>query len=63
MLFKELKINDKFTVATYPNSYFLRVKDFPGSCCTKPHNCKIITGNQEKVVKLDDNTEVELKCD
>ena len=65
MKFKDLTINQTFTMTEYPNCLAIKVKRFGGSCCSPPHNAKIIcevdNATQEKHVLIDDNTDVELQ--
>lgn len=65
MKFADLSINQTFTVQEYPECIGVKVKHFGGSCCTPPHNAKMICQvndtPQEQAVMIDDGQEVTLQ--
>lgn len=62
MKFRDLNINQTFTITEYPKCICVKIRAFAGSCCSPPHNTKVICYNngvaQEQVVLLDENIEV-----
>jgi hypothetical protein len=62
MKFIDLAINQTFTAETYPECVGVKVKKFGGSCCTPPHNAKMICQKdgtpQETAVLFEDDQEV-----
>lgn len=62
MKFKDLAINQTFTTQEYPECIGVKMKYFGGSCCSPPHNAKLVCQvdktSQEKAVLFDDDQEV-----
>lgn len=62
MKFADLTINQTFTLTEYPDCIGVKVRPFGGSCCTPPHNAKLICEvegvPQEKPVLMDEDEEV-----
>lgn len=46
MKFEDLKIGTKFASKKYPGKIFTKIKETPGSCCSKPCNATGIQNPQ-----------------
>lgn len=58
MKFKDLSVNQTFTMIEYPDCLAIKIKFFGGSCCSPKHNAKIICDSQEKIVYIEDEQDV-----